>query len=232
MRIAFKRLVLKRLFFKKLAVIGIASKTNVFAVLIILSSLMLSGCAGLFVAGAAGGAAVSQDRRTFPSQLEDSSIEMKSITNIFKDDKLWRGTNIDVVSYNALVLLVGQTPTASLKRRAEKIIKKIPKISKVYNQIRIAAPVSFFASRNDEYLTTKVKTTMLFTENFPSGKIKVVTENSEVFLLGLVTEAEADKAVEIARNINGVKRVIKVFEIIDAATEVVEVKDVSNSTKD
>ncbi|MFT6734853.1 MAG: osmotically-inducible protein OsmY, partial [Polaribacter sp.] len=169
-----------------------------------------------------------QDRRTLPTQLEDSNIEIKSMATLFKDDLLWKGTNIDVVSYNTLVLLVGQAPTATLKKRAERVVKKVPKIKKIYNQIRIAAPVSFFISRNDEYLTTKVKSTMLFTENFPSGKIKVVTENSEVFLLGLVTNTEADKAVEIARNINGVKKVIKVFELIDAATTDVEVAELVN----
>lgn len=204
MRIVFKILV---------------SKIKVFAVVIILSSFMLSGCTGLFIAGAAGGAASSQDRRTLPTQLEDSSIEIKSMATLFKDDRLWKGTNIDVVSYNTLVLLVGQSPTASLKNRAERAIKKVPKIRKIYNQIRIAAPASFFTSRNDEYLTTKVKSTMLFTENFPSGKIKVVTENSEVFLLGLVTQTEADKAVDIARNINGVTKVVKVFEIVSPTTD-------------
>ena len=218
MRIIFKMLISKKA----------VSKVNVFAVVIILSSFMLTGCTGLFIAGAAGGAASSQDRRTLPTQLEDSSIEIKSMATLFKDDRLWKGTNIDVVSYNTLVLLVGQAPTASLKSRAEREIKKVPKIRKIYNQIRIAAPVSFFTSRNDEYLTTKVKSTMLFTENFPSGKIKVVTENSEVFLLGLVTANEADKAVEIARNINGVKKVVKVFEMIDAAIIQAEVTELIN----
>ncbi len=225
MRIAFKILV-----FKTLALKIRALKLKVLAVVIILSSFMLTGCTGLFIAGAAGGAASSQDRRTLPTQLEDSSIEIKSMATLFKDDRLWKGTNIDVVSYNTLVLLVGQAPTSSLKSRAEREIKKVPKIRKIYNQIRIAAPVSFFTSRNDEYLTTKVKSTMLFTENFPSGKIKVVTENSEVFLLGLVTSNEADKAVEIARNINGVKKVVKVFEIIDAATTQAEVTELINES--
>jgi len=218
MRVAFKMIVIKTR----------VIKIKILAVVVILSSFMLTGCTGLFIAGAAGGAASSQDRRTLPTQLEDSNIEIKSMATLFKDDLLWKGTNIDVVSYNTLVLLVGQAPTATLKKRAERVVKKVPKIKKIYNQIRIAAPVSFFISRNDEYLTTKVKSTMLFTENFPSGKIKVVTENSEVFLLGLVTNTEADKAVEIARNINGVKKVIKVFELIDAATTDVEVAELVN----
>ena len=183
--------------------------------LILLSCLSLSGCAGLFVAGAATGAVASQDRRTVPAQLEDENIEIKTSTSLFEDEAIWKDTNIDVISYNGVVLLVGQAPTATLKRRAKKEVAKTSEIKKIYNQVRIAAPISFFAKRNDELLTSKVKSAMLFTEDFPSSRIKVVSENSEVFLLGLVTETEANKAVEIARNVDGVSRVIKVFETID-----------------
>lgn len=189
--------------------------TKLAVAVVILACFSLSGCAGLMVAGAGAGAAASQDRRTVPTQLEDSNIEIKTVAALFKNDEIWKDTNIDVVSYNTIVLLIGQAPTASLKSKAHAEVKKIPRVRKVYNQIRIAAPISFFARRNDEYLTSKVKTSMLFTENFPSGKIKVVTENNEVFLLGLVSESEAEKAVEIARNIDGVTRVVKVFEIIE-----------------
>lgn len=188
-------------------------KLKLAIMMIILCCFSLSGCAGLMVAGA--GAAASQDRRTVPTQLEDSNIEIKTVAALFQNDEIWKDTNIDVVSYNTMVLLIGQAPTASLKTKAQTEVEKIPKVSKVYNQIRIAAPISFFAKRNDEYLTSKVKTSMLFTENFKSGRIKVVTENNEVFLLGLVTEDESEKAVEIARNIDGVSKVVKVFEIIE-----------------
>lgn len=183
--------------------------------IILVGCFSITGCAGLVVTGAATGAVVAQDRRTFPTQIEDQNIELKTITAIFEDDNLWDNTNIDVVSYNTNVLLLGQTPTASLKIKAQQEVEKIENISKVFNEIRVAAPISFFARRNDEYITSKVKSAMLFKENFPSGKITVVTENAEVFLLGLVTKDEADKAVDIARNIDGVIRVIKVFETIE-----------------
>jgi len=180
-----------------------------------LSSLLLTSCAELIVVGAATGAVATQDQRTIPTQLEDENIEIKTVNALFKNDELWKDTNIDVLSFNNILLLIGQAPTAKLKQKAGELAEKIPKVRKVYNQIKISAPISFFAKRNDEYLTTKVKSKMLFADNFPSGKIKVVTENSEVFLLGLVSQDEADKAAEIARNVDGVTRVIKVFEVID-----------------
>jgi osmotically-inducible protein OsmY len=181
---------------------------------ILLSSFCLTSCTGLIVAGAATGAVASQDRRTLPTQLEDENIELKSMKALFENEAIWQETNIDVVSFNNIVLLLGQAPTAKLKQKATDTIKNIAKVSKVHNQIRIAAPISFMASRNDEFITTKVKTSMLFTSDFPSSKITVITENSEVFLMGLVTQAEADKAVGIARNISGVTKVIKVFEYV------------------
>jgi len=184
-------------------------------ILVILCCFSLSGCAGLMVAGAATGAVASQDRRTLPTQLEDENIEIKATTALFENDEISKSTNIDVVSYNTNVLLVGQAPTSSLKSKAQAEVEEIEKVNKVYNQIRIAAPISFFAKRNDEYLTSKIKSAMLFSSDFPSAKIKVVTENNEVFLLGLVSKQEAEKAVELARNVDGVSRVIKVFEIIE-----------------
>jgi osmotically-inducible protein OsmY len=188
---------------------------NLFILLILTSCFALSGCTGLIVAGAATGAAASQDRRTLPTQLEDSSIELKAIKVLFENEELWQDTNIDVVSYNNIILVLGQAPTAALKQKATDALKNIAKVSKVHNQIRIAAPISWIASRNDEFLTSKVKSSMLFTSDFPSSKIKVVTENSEVFLMGIVSQSEADKAVEIARNVGGVTKVIKVFEHYD-----------------
>lgn len=183
-------------------------------VALLLLTTLLSGCETLIIAGATTSAVASQDRRDFQTQIEDQSTEFKTFSSFFSDDELWNNTNINVISYNNVVLIVGQAPTATLKRKATEEVKKIAKNNKVHNQIRITAPISFFARRNDEYLTTKVKSSMLFTSEFPSSKIKVVTENSEVFLLGLVTSQEADKAVEITRNIDGVKKVIKVFEYI------------------
>jgi osmotically-inducible protein OsmY len=188
---------------------------KILTALLLISTLFLSGCETLLIAGATTGAVASQDRRDLGTQIDDEKTELKSFSTIFKDDELWKDANISVVSYNHVVLMVGQAPTATLKERATDEIKKIAGESKIHNQIRIAAPISFYAKRNDEYLTSKIKTAMLFTADFPSAKIKVVTEDSEVFLMGIVTPAEAEKAVDITRNISGVKKVIKAFEYVE-----------------
>ena len=189
-------------------------KLRLLSIAILISCFFLNGCTSLMVAGAATGAVASQDRRTLPTQLEDQNIELKTTTALFKNDQVWKDCNIEAISYNTNLLLVGQAPTASLKTKAELEAKKIEKVNRINNQIRIGAPISFFAKRNDEYLTSKVKSSMLFTKDFPSAKVKVVTENSEVFLLGLVTKDEAEKAIDIARKVDGVTKVINVLEII------------------
>lgn len=188
--------------------------SRVLIICMLISSVFISGCSSLIVAGAATGAAASQDRRTLPTQLEDQNIELKAIKALFNNNELWKDTNISVISFNNVVLLVGQAPTASLKTKVTNEINKIAKISKIHNQIRIAAPTSFIARRNDDFITAKLKSSMLFTTGIPASKIKIVTENSEVFLMGLVTQEEAQKAVELARKSSGVSKVIKVFEYI------------------
>ena len=155
-----------------------------------------------------------QDHRTIPTQLEDENIEIKSLIRIFKNDKLWKDANINVISFNNIVLIVGQTPTASLKEKASLEIKKVAQIKKIHNQIKVSAPIPFFIRRNDDFLTAKIKTVMLFTSDFSTERVKVVTENSEVYLMGIVNKKEAATAVKIARNVKGVKKVIKVFEYI------------------
>ena len=97
-------------------------RIKLLALLIFASSFLLNGCTSLMVAGAATGAVASQDRRTLPTQLEDQNIEIKATKAFFKDEEVWKDTNIEAISYNANVLLVGQAPTATLKSRASKVV--------------------------------------------------------------------------------------------------------------
>jgi hypothetical protein len=114
-------------------------------------------------------------------------------------------------------LLVGQTPSDAYKQEAGKIVGRIEGVRHVYNELRLGKPVSIGVRSNDTWITSKVRADMLGTKNFDSTKVKVVTENSEVFLIGLVTRQEGDQAVEIARHVSGVKQVIKAFEFAQNA---------------
>ena len=173
---------------------------------------LLHGCAGVVVAGAATTAVVANDRRTFGSVIDDQNIELKAANVLGERPELAKSSRINTVSMNGMVLLVGQTPSDDLKRDAEARVHKIEGVRHVYNELRLGKPVSIGVRSNDTWITSKVRADMLGTKNFDSTKVKVVTENSEVFLIGLVTRQEGDQAVEIARHVSGVKQVIKAFE--------------------
>ena len=179
---------------------------------LLVSTLLLQGCAALVVGGAAGTAKASGDRRTLGAQWDDQTIELKA-ANLLADNKpLSAASKISVYSNNGRVLLVGQTPSDVYKIEAGKIVSRIEGVRHVYNELRIGQPASLTTRSNDSWITSKVKADMFGTKNFDSTKVKVVTENGEVFLIGLVTRQEGEQAVNIARHVTGVKRVIKAFE--------------------
>ncbi|MFO6423283.1 division/outer membrane stress-associated lipid-binding lipoprotein [Motilimonas sp. KMU-193] len=181
----------------------------------LISSLtLLQGCAGVIVAGAAGTASVAGDGRSVAVQMNDESIESKAYNAIKADLPLYQSSRIAVIAYNGNVLLVGQTPNSQYKSQVENMVKNIDGVRRVFSEIRLSKPISLSKQSTDSWITTKVKSLLLDTPEIASLRIKVVTEDAEVFLIGLVTEKESNKAVEVARHVNGVKQVIKVFEYI------------------
>ena len=186
-------------------------KKPILALALLTGVLLLQGCAAV-AGGAAGTAKASGDRRTLGAQWDDQTIELKA-ANLLADNKpLSAASKISVYSNNGRVLLVGQTPSDAYKQEAGRIVSRIEGVRHVYNELRLGNPVSIGVRSNDTWITSKVRADMLGTKNFDSAKVKVVTENGEVFLIGLVTRQEGDQAVEIARHVSGVKQVIKAFE--------------------
>ena len=191
-------------------------KRLIFAALAFLScgSILLSGCVPLVIAGAAGGAAlVAADRRSVGAQTDDEAIELKMLNNIGAGygDRV----HVNVTSYNGVVLLTGEVPTAEVKRSIEEIAKSTAKVRTVDNELSVG-PVSGIGSRtNDSYITSKVKARFVEANKFAPNHVKVVTERQVVYLMGLVRHAEADTAVQIAATTSGVVRVVKLFEYID-----------------
>ena len=176
---------------------------------------LLSGCAPLLVAGVGTAAVAAHDRRSLGAFLDDQTIEMKAGSALRSDDELKRDTNINVTSLNGIVLMSGEAPTSELRDRALAKMRDIGGIRRIVNEVRVA-PIASFASRShDTWLTTKVKTKLIHTEDLDSTRVKVVTENDAVYLMGLVTQKEAALATEAARSIQGSDRVVKLFEYID-----------------
>lgn len=174
----------------------------------------LQGCAAAVVPVAATGVAVANDRRTTGTIIDDQSIEVKAMHALAHTPEIWRQCHITVISYNNVVVLVGQAPTENLKQQAEQIVSEIPKIQRIHNELTIEAPNSLAARSQDSWITTQIKAKMLGSKTVKSSRIKVVTENHVVFLMGLVTPQEEEAATDIARQISGVEKIIQIFEHI------------------
>jgi len=174
----------------------------------------LQGCAVATVVAVTAGATMVADRRTFSKQIDDQRIEFIAHNELAKQKALSKNANLHVVSMNGSVLIIGQTPNTYLRDLAIKAIEDVPDIVVIHNQIRISSTTAVTTQSNDVWLTSKVKSALLANAEVNAKDIKVVTENSEVFLLGLVSKKEANIVVEITRNISGVSRVFKAFEYI------------------
>ena len=180
----------------------------------LISISLLQGCAVAIIAGVGAGAASLNDRRTLGAQVDDQSIEVKAHSLIAEDDKLDEQTRTQIVSVNGTVLIVGQAPNQQMKSKIGAIVTGIQGVRKVHNQMRINKLSSIGTRTNDSWITTKVKTDLFSSDKVDGTAIKVVTEDSEVFLMGLVKANEANDAVEIARHVNGVTRVYKAFQTL------------------
>jgi len=183
--------------------------------LIVLGTVvLLQGCAAAVVAGTASAVTAANDRRTIGSQIDDNNIEIKASIALSEVERIEKFANVDAVSVNGIVLLVGQVPNEEIKNEAQRTIENVSGIRKIHNQIRIGSNIGITTQTHDSWLTSKVKAQLLTAKDISSNNIKVVTENAEVFLMGLVSDAESTQAVNIARNVSGVERVIKVFEYL------------------
>ncbi|MDF2178452.1 BON domain-containing protein [Aliiglaciecola sp. CAU 1673] len=185
---------------------------------LLLSSLLalslLQGCAVAVVGAGVTAASAAHDRRTVGTQLDDTTLESKISAKLAEHEGIKEFAHINVHVFNGVALLVGQTPSESMKREAQQIAESIPNVNKLHNQIRIGEPTKTSTRTHDVWLATKVKTNLLTNKRVDGLHIEVIVEDAEVFLMGLVTEQESDIAVDIVRNVGGVARVVKAFEIL------------------
>lgn len=181
-------------------------------IVVVLLSALLTGCVAAVLVGAAGGLVV-YDRRSV-SMIERDARIFYVVNKAIVTDPRFEDSHIVVSSFNEVVLLAGQTPTASLKVVAERIAKNTPHVKRVYNEIEIASPSTLTQRSHDAWITSQVRAKMLTKKGLESGSIRVVTENSVVYLMGIVTQEQAHLAAEVARQVKGVNRVIKVFRYI------------------
>lgn len=185
-------------------------KRFAFLLVVVSMSWMLAGCPVVLLGGGAAAVGAIEDRRTSGTMFDDDSIET-SVRRALRE-RYGENTHVNVTSYNRSVLLTGEVPDAARKQEIEKIVQGLANVRGVTNELQVAAPSSLSARANDGLITTRVKARLLDAKQVNPIHVKVVTEAGVVYLLGLVTEAEADEAVDVARTTGGVIKVVKVFE--------------------
>ncbi|MGD8935611.1 MAG: BON domain-containing protein [Thiogranum sp.] len=185
---------------------------------LILGSLVNSACAPVIVGGAAATtASVAHDRRTTGAVVEDKVIKSRVRRALHDEPEMLDSSHINASVFNGWVLLTGETPTENFRDRAGNIARGQEKVRRVYNELTIAAPSSMMTRSSDAWITTKVKSSLvgLGIEGFDPTRVKIVTENGTVYIMGLVYRTEANAAVAQARQASGVQRVVKLFEYLD-----------------
>jgi osmotically-inducible protein OsmY len=188
------------------------------ALAVMASAALLQGCE-LALIGAGAGAAYStiEDRRSSGTQLDDDAIELRAGSRIgarFSDK-----VHVNVAAFNRAVLITGEVPDEAVRAEVEKIVQGVPNVRGVTNEVQLVPVTSFGERTNDSLITTQVKARYLRANAFNPVHVKVVTEAGVVYLMGVVTEREADDAVDIARTTSGVRKVVKIFEYCKATDQ-------------
>ncbi len=173
---------------------------------------LLGACAPIVLGGAAMSALVATDRRTSGTQLEDEGIELRSIGRI--NENLGSRVHVNVTSYNRQVLLTGEVPSAQDKQLVEQIVSRVDNVRLVANELAVLGGSSLTQRSSDALVTGKVKASMVDSKDLFANAFKVVTERGVVYLMGRVTQREADRATDIARSTGGVQKVVRLLEII------------------
>ena len=180
-------------------------------------TLLITAC-GDVISAVNGNVSIQEDQgsRTTGSVIDDGAIETMLKVNLNAADDTLRDSNINVISFNQTVLLVGQVPNQELKNLATQVATTSnSRVKTVYNELEVAGDTSFLSRTNDIWLSAKIKSLMLVNNDTEGLRTKVVTENGVVYLMGLLTQAEADQAVELVSTTSGVTKVVRAFEYID-----------------
>jgi len=181
-----------------------------FLLMLALLAVSLQGCIEMAAVGAGAAALGYEDRRTAGTLVEDEGIELRATNRV--SERFGDRVHVNITSYNRSVLVTGEVPDANAKAEIGKIVQGVPSVRSLTNDLQVAGGSSLSSRASDSTITGKVKARFLDSGRFSAVHVKVITEASVVYLLGIVTESEANEAVELARTTGGVRKVVKVFE--------------------
>lgn len=196
----------------------IKPKKMAVALLTFVGFAQLSGCAAVIGLGALGVTSSAYDRRSLGHQIDDKTIEWKLKSKLAQADDISEDTRVRVFSYNAQILLVGQAKDKKQRRTINEITASLPMVAKVFNELRIGPPIGIKQRSEDTWITSQIKGQLLTKTKINPLSIRIVTENSEVFIVGKLSDAETQTAIDIARHTSGVKTVFHLVERVESNT--------------
>lgn len=185
------------------------------ALSLLVTLVLSSGCGSFLAAIDSNPIEDDPGERTLGAKIDDESIETRAVVNLAAADEALEAANISVISYNGYVLIVGQVPTEELKKLASDELRKFRKVRRIYNELEVRGNSSAMTRSSDTWLTTKIKSGMLADSSVEASRVKIVTENGVVYLMGLLSHAEAKRVSDSARGNSGVQKVVALFEYID-----------------
>ncbi|NJM32050.1 MAG: BON domain-containing protein [Limnobacter sp.] len=197
---------------RKTRLTPIATRIAAYGVVAALVAPLLSGCLAAVGVGAATAVSSAADRRTVGTQVEDNTIHLKVTATV--QDKWSDNLHVNATVYNRKVLLTGEVPDQATASEIGRLVTNIPNVQGVINELQVAGISALTARSNDAFITTKVKAALLDAQDVGAATFKVTTEAGVVYLMGLVTAREADRATDIAATQSGVRKVVRVFELI------------------
>jgi osmotically-inducible protein OsmY len=177
---------------------------------------LLTSCVAAVVGATAAGA--GHDRRSFGRVVNDNGIELGIYDNLNQDKELALKNNVEIVVYNGVVLMIGEVRTQELKARAEAKVREIEGVGRVVNEVRIEPNPGIVSATRDKWITGRAKVALLDIVDLPGfdpSRVNITTQNSVVYLMGLVSREEAQRVVDIVKDVGGVERVVKVFDYTD-----------------
>jgi osmotically-inducible protein OsmY len=179
---------------------------------VVLAGSVLAGCAPLIIGAAASTALMATDRRSSGAQIDDEAIELRAAARL--RESLGDRANISVTSYNRQVLLTGEVPSEAARQQAELVVSRVDNVRGLVNELGVMPPTSLTQRSGDVLITGKIRASLVDAQDLQANAFKVVTERGTVFLMGRVTQREADRATLISRQISGVGKVVRIFEIV------------------
>jgi osmotically-inducible protein OsmY len=184
--------------------------------LLLLLTILCGGCGSFLASIDAEPIKDDPGERTYGAQIEDESIETKATVNMSASDAGFKSSHFSVISYNGYVLIAGQVPEEALKQKATAVVREIRGVRRIYNELEVSGNTSAMTRSSDTWLTTKVKSTLVADSEIESGRVKIVTENGVIYLMGLASHTEARRITDAASASTGVRKVVQLFEYIDA----------------